>query len=102
MTFECDGVRYDTDALLTFGTGDAHQPFIYMTRDGASVFVGALDKWTGFNVHRADAAEIRSLAARFGIDELMRAADVALPGLASPPPDAHPAIAKTPDADGAP
>ena len=101
MTFECDGARYDTDALLTFGTGDAHQPFIYMTRDHACVFVGALDKWTGFNVHRADTAEISSLAARFGIDELMRAVDAAPPGFVSPP-QAHPAAADTLNADGAP
>ena len=70
-----------------------------MTRDGACVFVGVLDKWTGFNVHRADAAEIRSLAARFGIDELNAGAGVVPPRIASLP-ETHQATGDTLDVDG--
>lgn len=74
MTFECGGVRYDSDDLLTYRTGDAHHPLVYMTRDHARVFLVEVHKWEGTRVRPVtDRAEIRGLAARFRIDDLLRA-----------------------------
>ena len=73
MTFDCDGVRYDSTEMLEYNTGDAHQPFIYVTRDYARVFVGVVERWRGFTVHQADPVEIEALADRFDMEELRRA-----------------------------
>ena len=73
MVFRCDGVDYDTGQLHVFDTGDAHTPFVYVTPDYARVMVGTVDRWRGFDVHRAGEPEIRQLIERFGLEALRRA-----------------------------
>jgi hypothetical protein len=73
MTFECNGVRYDTADLIVFETGEAGMPYVYMTRDHRRVLVGRVDRWKGFEIREADAVEIKALAARFRIEDLRRA-----------------------------
>jgi hypothetical protein len=105
MTFDCDGVRYDSSTLINFTTGDPYEPFIYMTPDHARVFVGTMERWAGFNVRPADDVEIRRLATRFGLPEL-RWALKDDPPAAAPPGVALPADApdssKPPDSDAVP
>jgi len=73
MTFECDGVRYDSDDLYVYETGDAYVPLVYMTRDEACVFVVEMHRWEGALVRQLDNAEIADAARRFGIEEIRRA-----------------------------
>jgi hypothetical protein len=73
MTFECNGVRYDSDQLYVYETGDAYVPLVYMTRDEACVFVLEVHRWEGAVVRQLANAEIAEVAGRFGIEEIRRA-----------------------------
>jgi hypothetical protein len=81
MTFECDGQRYDSAGLLMFQTGDPFRPLVYVTSDRASVFVVEARHWEGIGVRRVtDPAEIRALAARFALADLLRGRTSVAPG----------------------
>jgi hypothetical protein len=73
MTFECNGVRYDSDDLYVFETGDAYVPLVYMSRDEACVFVVEIHRWEGAQVRQLDNAEIADVVRRFAIEDLRRA-----------------------------
>ena len=73
MTFDCNGIRYDSDGLYVYETGDAYVPLVYMTRDETCVFVLEMHRWEGAQVRQLDDAEIAEVAARFGIEALRRA-----------------------------
>jgi len=73
MTFECNGVRYDSDRLYVYQTGDAYAPLVYMTRDERCVFVMEMHRWEGAQVRQLDNAEIAEVAGRFGIEGIRRA-----------------------------
>lgn len=73
MTFECNGVRYDSDDLYVYETGDAYVPLVYMTRDELCVFMVEMHRWEGAQVRQLDNAEIAQVAKRFGIEDLRRA-----------------------------
>jgi hypothetical protein len=73
MTFECNGVRYDSDDLYVYDTGDAYVPLVYMTRDELCVFVVEMHRWEGAQVRQLDNAEIAELVERFGLEDLRRA-----------------------------
>ena len=67
MTFECNGVRYTSDRLLAYATGDARTPLLYMTRDHAHFFVVTMDRWAGIRVSESATRDVAGIAARFGI-----------------------------------
>jgi hypothetical protein len=73
MTFECNGVRYDSDGLHVYETGDAYVPLVYMTKDELCVFVVEMHRWEGALVRQLDSAEIAKVATRFGLEDLRRA-----------------------------
>ena len=73
MTFECDGQRYDSAELIEYRTGDGHTPLVYATPDHGRVFVAEVDRWDGVDVRPVDAPEIKSLAERFDLPELLQA-----------------------------
>jgi hypothetical protein len=73
MTFECNDVRYDSDDLYVYETGDAYVPLVYMTKDELCVFVVEMHRWEGAMVRQLDNAEIAEVAQRFGIEGIRRA-----------------------------
>jgi hypothetical protein len=73
MDFLCEGKAYAVTDLKVFDTGDEVVPRVYVTRDLRCVFVQTVDPYKGPRVHRADPVEIKSLAARFNIPDLLRA-----------------------------
>ena len=73
MDFLCEGKTYAATDLNVFDTGDALVPRVFVTRDLRCVFVQTVDPYKGARVHRADAVEIKSLAARFNLPDLLRA-----------------------------
>jgi hypothetical protein len=60
MTFECDGVRYESGELITLQTGQEHTPLVLATRDYAQVFVAEVNRWAGVDVRRARPEEVET------------------------------------------
>ena len=73
MDFLCDGKTYALSDLKVFYTGDVALPRVFLTQDLRCVFVQTVDPYKGAKVHRADGLEIKSLAARFNLPDLLRA-----------------------------
>ena len=73
MDFLCEGKTYALPDLKVFHTGDPVIPRVYLTQDLRCVFVQTADPYKGTKVHRADGLEIKSLAARFNIPDLLKA-----------------------------
>ena len=73
MHFLCEGKSYALTDLEVFDTGDAAVPRVYVTRDLRCVFVQTVDPYKGARLHRADALEIKSPAARFNLPDFLRA-----------------------------
>ena len=73
MIFVCDGRTYNSAELHGYETGNPALPTIYVTPRYECVFVVTFDGYKGPGVHRADAVEIKSLSARYGIGDLLRA-----------------------------
>ena len=72
MTFLCDGKAYDASELDSYDTGDPGTPTVFTTRDKRCVLVLRMNRWTGLEVHQAEEAEIRHLAHRYHIPQLLR------------------------------
>jgi hypothetical protein len=73
MVFNCDGKTYDSQQMRVYETRDVARPMVYVTLDLECAFVVTMDRWKGVSVHRADEAEVKSLAAQFNIPDLLRA-----------------------------
>ena len=73
MEFACQGKTYDRSELAVFETGDPAVPRAYLTPDLRCVFVETVDPYKGTRIHVADAVEIKALAARYNLPELLRA-----------------------------
>lgn len=71
MEFTIYGVRYDTDEMRGFPTGDPKQPTIYMDRN-CRVFVERIQAGKAV-IEWATTTEVKSLANRYCIKELERA-----------------------------
>lgn len=74
MEFRWQGAIYHTSDMLAFSTGNPAMPVIYLAPSTGAVFVLRIDRQEGAEVCRADAAETRNLADRYGIPELLEAA----------------------------
>lgn len=82
MVFNCAGKTYQASDLRAYETGNPALPTIYVAPFFESVFVVTVDGYRGVMIRKADAVEIKSLSARYGIDDLLRALplrDVHLP-----------------------
>ncbi len=82
MVFDCAGKTYQASELRAYETGNPTLPTIYVAPSFECVFVVMMDGYKGVTIHKADAVEIKSLSARYGIDDLLRALplqDVHLP-----------------------
>lgn len=87
MIFEHDRLRYDTSDMEVFelpamhqalqpgGMGDCTVLAVYLTRGNPrkQVFVLTADARQGVNIHRADEAETRRLAAEYLLPKLLEA-----------------------------
>lgn len=71
MTIHCGEDRYETDQLIPFPTGDETTPVVYVTRGQDRVLVVNVDGYKGRICHRADPAEVKQLAARFNLPQLL-------------------------------
>jgi hypothetical protein len=71
MTVDCAGRTYRTSEMTAFETGDPATPTVYLSRDRDCVFVVTADPWKRARVHQADAVEIKTLAARYHLPELL-------------------------------
>ena len=71
MMLLCGEDRYETDQLLALPTGDAATPVVYITRDLLRVLVVTVDGYKGRACHRADEAEVKQLAARHNLPQLL-------------------------------
>lgn len=76
MTFKWQGRTYDTANMKAFETANPAMPVIYVVPDG-TVFVVEIDRVEGIEVRRADPAEVKVLADRYHIPELLNAANEA-------------------------
>jgi hypothetical protein len=70
MRFQYAGRTCDTSDMDEFPTDDENI-FVYVAPRRAGVFVGIVERGVGELVHRADDAEVRWLARRFGIPRLL-------------------------------
>ena len=73
MTFRWQGKVYDSARMQAFPICSAAMPFIYLDAASGSVFVVEIDRQEGVEVHQADASEIKLLAARYGVPDLLTA-----------------------------
>ena len=73
MQFLCEGKSYALPDLQVFHTGDPAIPRVYLTQDLRCVFVQTEDPYKGARVHQADDLEIKALAARFNLPDLLKA-----------------------------
>ena len=69
--------------MKAFAISSAAMPFIYLDEESRRVFVVRIDRQEGVEVHQADACEIKLLAARYQIPDLLVAADASPPQGAS-------------------
>ena len=73
MRFIVDGAAYDSADLIQHEPDDPLVPLIYATPDGRDFFVVRMREFSGVNVERADVAEIRRLAGKYGLTHLLKA-----------------------------
>jgi CheY-like chemotaxis protein len=59
--------------MTAFPICSAAMPFLYLDDDKHQVFVLRIDRQEGVEVHQADAGEIKALAVRYGLPQLLTA-----------------------------
>jgi hypothetical protein len=74
MRFYSDGVSYETADMIALDVPDPYAHGVYVTRDGACVFVVRITR-DGVVVSRVRGAELHDYARRFPLPELIAAAE---------------------------
>jgi hypothetical protein len=73
MSFIHNGQTYDSSQVEAFHWLDPQIGAVYLTQQRDAVFVAINDDWRGVCVHQADANEIKFLATRFTLPQLLAA-----------------------------